>query len=130
MEDYIRLGRTARETFEILKRELDEAGFIVNDSPQYDKYLDYDKTQVFIDAHGLSEDPYPGRIGSLGPAWQRDWVLQPIHHFTTEYFVYMGLPHAKHEVKYLNLWFHDGAYVTERGVEYLYPPQKDIYLIR
>ena len=130
MEDNIKVGRTARETFEILKRKCAEVGIIVNNRQQYYKDLDPEKPQVGIDAHGLQEDPYPARIGPFGPDWMRDWTISPVHHFTTEYFVYMALPSSKHQVKYLNLWFHDPAYVTEDGVGYIYPPQKEPYYIQ
>jgi hypothetical protein len=130
IENNVKVGRNAGETYALLKQKLAEVGIIANDRQQYYKDLDPEKTQVGIDCHGLEEDPYPARIGPFGPDWMRDWIIPPIHHFTTEYFVYMALPSAKHEVKYLNLWFHDGAVVTERGVEYLYPPQKEIYLIK
>ncbi len=130
MEDNIKVGRTAGETYEILNQKLAETGIISNDRQQYYKDLDPEKTQVGIDAHCLQEDPYPARIGPFGPDWMRDWTIPPVHHFTTEYFVYMALPSSKHQVKYLNLWFHDPAYVTEYGVEYIYPPQKEPYYIQ
>jgi len=44
--------------------------------------------------------------------------------------MYMPLPHAKHKVKYLNLWFHDDVYVIKSGVEYFSVPQKELYLIK
>ncbi len=130
MEDNIKVGRTARETYEILKKELADVGIIANVRQLYFKDLDPEKTQVAIDAHGLQEDPYPARIGPLGPAWMRDWTISPVHHFTTEFFVYMALASLKHQEKYLNLWFHDPAYVTEDGVGYIYPPQKEPYYIQ
>ncbi|GAF96396.1 unnamed protein product, partial [marine sediment metagenome] len=130
LEDNIKVGRTAGETYEILKQKLAKVGIIANDRQLYYKDLDPEKTQVGLDCHGLEEDPYPARIGPFGPDWMRDWTIPPVHHFTTEYFVYMALPSAKHEVKYLNLWFHNPAYVTERGVEYISPPQKETYFIQ
>jgi hypothetical protein len=130
IEDNVKVGRSGGETYDIVNQKLEEAGFITSNRHQYYKDLDPEKTQVSIDCHGLEEDPYPARIGPFGPDWMRDGIIQPLHHFTTEYFVYMPLPHLRHEVIYKNLWFHDGAYVTEDGVEYLYPAQKEIILIK
>jgi len=36
----------------------------------------------------------------------------------------------KDEDQYLFWWDHEQAIATERGVEYLSPPQKELYLIR
>ena len=36
---------------------------------------------------------------------------------------------VKFELKYLNLWFLDGALLDECGVEYLSPPPLEVYLI-
>jgi hypothetical protein len=34
------------------------------------------------------------------------------------------------EGKYLSIQLHDGTIVTERGVEYFYPPPREIRLIK
>ena len=129
LEDNIKVGRTARETFEILKRKLDEAGFIVNRKQKFFKDLDPEKTQVSLDLHGLGKGSYPPRIGSLGPDYQHDMTLRLYHHFAMETFIYMPLPATEDKEDHLNLWFHDGAIVTEQGVKYLSPPPKEIHLI-
>jgi len=41
----------------------------------------------------------------------------------------MPLPATEDKEDHLNLWFHDGAIVTEQGVKYLSPPPKEIHLI-
>lgn len=130
IEENTKVGRTAGETYRILKRKLAEVGIIANDRQQYYKDLDPEKTQVGVDNHGLEEDPYPARIGPFGQDWMRDWTIPPIHHFVVEYFVYMALPSSKHEVKYLTLWFHDGAYVDEGGMKYFVPPPTELRIIR
>ena len=131
LEDNIKVGRTGRETFEIIKRKLDEEGFIVNVRQQYYKHLDPEKTQVSIDLHGMGKGSYAPRIGTVGPDWQHDMKIPLYHTFVVEFFMYMPLPSSGNdEVKYLALPHpHDGAYVTERGVEYFSPPPKEIRLI-
>ncbi len=130
LEDNIKVGRTAGETYEILKQKLAEAGIIANDRQLYYKDLDPKKTQVAIDNHALGKGVLAPRIGPFGPDWMRDLTIPPNHHFVMEYFTYTALPHTKMQSKYINLWLHDGAIVTESGVEYLSPPPTELHLIR
>jgi len=78
--------------------------------------------------HAAGGGIYAPRIGPLGPDWQRAMKLPPNHHFYFEYWVYVPMPEWG-EGKYLSLQFHDGAIVTEHGVEYYYPPPIKIHLI-
>ncbi len=128
IEDTVKVGQTAAEAFEIIKQELDDVGIIVNDSQQY-RDLDPAQTQVAIDLHGLGKGSYPPRIGSLGPDWQHEMTIQLYHHFTMEMFMYLPLASTEDGTDHLTLWFHDGAHVTENGVEYLTPPPSEIHLI-
>jgi len=130
LDENIKVGRTAAETFEIIKRKLDEVGIIVNRAQRFDKDLDPEKTQVSIDLHGLGKGSYPPRIGSLGPDYQHEMTLQMYHHFAVEFFMYMPLTSTKDKEDYLRLWFHDGAHATENGVRYLTPPPSEIHLIK
>ena len=130
LEDNVKVGRTAAETFEIIKRKLDEAGIIVNRSARFDKDLDPERTQVFLDLHGLGKGSYPPRISSYGPDYQHDMTIQLYHHFAMETFIYMPLPSTENKEDHLRLWFHDGAHATENGIEYLTPPPSEIHLIR
>ena len=127
LEDNIKVGPTAGETYELIKRKLDEAGFIHVDRQRIDNDLDPEKTQVSIDLHAGSGINAP-RIGPLGPDWQREVKIPLYHHFFFEYFVFIPMPEWG-EGKYLNVAFHDGVVVTERGIEYFYPPPTQIRLI-
>ncbi len=129
LEDNIKVGRTAGETFEILKRKIEEAGFIYVNRQIYNKELDPEKTQVPLDLHAAGAGIYAPRIGPLGPDWQRDMILPLNHHFYFEYWVYVPMPEWG-EGKYLSIQLHDGAIVTERGVEYFYPPPQEIRIIK
>ncbi len=146
----IKAGRTSREIMKDYKRKFEEAGIIVvdpqlhmvqpkNDFPVYSAAYDPDKTLLTIDLHGKGKgareskhDIYMGsRMSSYGPDWTHDVLLSLNHHFVLEYFFYMPSPTSnKNEDQYLLFWNHEQAIATERGVEYLSPPQKKLYLIK
>ena len=146
----IKSGLTSREIIQNYKKKLAEVDVIViepqlhmvqpkNNFPVYSKGHDQNKTLISIDCHGKGKgsrkwkhDIYLGpRIGSYGPEWTYDVTLAPNHHFVLEYFFYMPAPTAnENEDQYLLFWNHEQAITTENGVEYLSPPQDDLYLIR
>ena len=128
LEDNIKVGRTAGATLEILKRKIEDAGFIYVNRQIFNKDLDPGKTQVPLDLHAAGKGNYAPRIAPLGPDWQRDLILPPNHHFYFEYWVYVPMPEWG-EGRYLSLQFHDGAMVTERGVEYFAPPPTELHII-
>lgn len=129
LEDNIKVGRTAGETFEILKKKIEEAGYIYVNRQIFEKDRDPAKTQVPLDMHAAGAGIYAPRIGPLGPHWQRDMKLPPDHHFYFEYWVYVPMPEWG-DGRYLSIQLHDGAIVSERGVEYFAPPPREIRLIR
>ena len=146
----IKAGLTAREIIHIYKRKFDEEGIIVrepqlhlvqpkNNFPVYATGFDPTKTHLSIDAHGMGrgararkyQEMSSPRIGSYGPEWAYDIPLPPNHHFVLEYFFYMPSPtDNEREDQYLLFWGHEQAIATESGVEYLSPPQKELYLIK
>ena len=128
LEENIKVGRTAGETFEILKQKVEEAGYIYVNRQIFETDQDPKKTQVPLDMHAAA-GIYAPRIGPLGPDWQREMKLPLNHHFYFEYWVYVPMPEWG-EGKYLSIQLHDGAIVTERGVEYFYPPPQEIRLIK
>ena len=56
-------------------------------------------------------------------------TIPVLHTFTFEYMIHMPVP-AWGEGKHIYIAFHDGAVVTEDGVEFPYPPDPGIRLIR
>ncbi len=146
----IKAGLTPREIMQSYKRKFDDAGIIVvdpqlhmfqpkNNFPIYSIGFDPEKTLLSIDLHGKGKgarenkhDIYLGpRMGSYGPDWTYDVPLSPNHHFVLEYFFYLPSPTSnEREDQYLLFWNHEQAIATESGVEYLSPPQKELYLIR
>lgn len=130
LRDNIRIGPTAGETLELLSEKLEEAGYLYIDSDQYDPSLDPTKTQVHLDLHAQGRrDMDAPRISPLGDDWQRDMRLPLFHSFTLEYMVHMPVPEWG-PGKHLYIAFHDGAIVTPRGIEFPYPPDQGMRIIR
>ena len=145
----IQVGLTAREIRKNYLPKFEEAGIIVrnehlhlfaqkNDFPSYIVGFEPGKTHLLVDCHGMAkgarkrkyENYFGPRIGYHGSEWQWDIPLPPNHHFGREYFVYMPAPTEEEEDRYLFWWDHEQALVTENGVEYLAPPQEELYLIK
>ena len=148
LTETVKAGLTPREIIQTYKRKFADAGIIVRDPqlhmvqqknnfPVYSAGFDPEKTQLTIDLHGMGKgtrqkkfDIYIGpRIGSYGPDWTHDIPLSPNHHFVLEYFAYIPSPSVEGEDQYLLFWGHEQAIATERGVEYLSPPQTELYII-
>ncbi len=126
----IKVGPTAGETLEILINKLQDEGFIYIDEDHYDNGLDPTKTQVHIDLHAQGRRAMDApRISPLGPDWERNMVIPVFHTFTFEYMIHMPVPEWG-EGKHLYIAFHDGAVVTKRGVEFPYPPDQGIRILR
>jgi len=145
----IQAGLTPHEIIQNYKRKFEEAGIIVRDNqmhmirpknnwPVYSAGYELGKTHLSLDCHGMKkgallrkrENYFGPRIGSLGPDWSKHIPLPPNHHFVLEYFFYMPSPTPdKQEDQYLLWWNHEQALATSGGVEYLSPPQKELYLI-
>ena len=132
----VKVGLTGRETLEILIRKLEEAGYVYIDRQKYDRNLDPEKTQVHIDFHTLfgrmpqvEDYNMPRIVGPKGPDCVRNLKIPLFHTFTFEYMVHMPVPEWGRG-KHLYICLHDGVMVTGRGVEFPYPPLKEIRVIR
>ncbi|MFQ6003789.1 MAG: hypothetical protein ACE5KJ_08585 [Candidatus Zixiibacteriota bacterium] len=127
----IKAGLTGGEILETLIQKIEEAGYVYIDKDIYDRNADPLKTQVHIDFHSLgrliSQEDAP-RISPLGPDWCRNLKIPLYHTFTLEYMIHMPVPEWG-KGKHLYICVHDGAMVTERGVEFPYPPLKNIRVI-
>ena len=126
----IKVGRTAGETLDILIKAVEDAGYYYNPIDWFDRSADPNKTQIHFDLHaqGIRTMDAP-RISPLGGDWQREMTLPLFHTFTFEYMVHMPVPKWG-KGKHLYIAFHDGAVITERGVEWPYPPDQGIRIIR
>ena len=149
LAETIKVGLTPREIVKNYMVKFEAEGIIIrdvqlhlfktrNDFTSYSEGFDPEKTHLNIDCHGMGkgaherkfENYFGPRIGSNGPEWMWDIPLPPHHHFVLEYFIYMPMPSEEHEDQYLFWWNHEQALVTENGVEYLSPPQRELYLIK
>jgi len=124
----IKVGPTAGETLELIIRKLEEAGFVYIERDKYDINLDPKKTQVHLDMHAEGKGVLAPRISHMGPKWHWDIKIPYLHTFAVEYMVHMPVPEWGRG-KHIYICIHDGAVVTERGMEYAYPPVSGIRII-
>lgn len=148
LAENIRVGRTPREIVDSYTVQFAEEDIILrdvqlhlfeprNDFSAYTTGFEAGKTHLNIDCHAMGkgarerkfENYFGPRIGSNGPEWMWDIPLPPHHHLVLEYFIYMPWPSDEHEDQYLFWWNHEQALATENGVEYLSPPQDELFLI-
>jgi hypothetical protein len=129
LQKNIKAGPTAGETLELLIRKLEEAGFVYIDRDRYDRNADPEKTQVHLDLHAMGKGVLAPRISPLGPRWHWDIKIPLYHTFTFEYMVHAPVPKWGRG-KHLYACLHDGVMVTERGIEFPYPPAQGIHIIR
>ncbi|MGI9261674.1 MAG: M24 family metallopeptidase [Woeseiaceae bacterium] len=128
LKQNIKAGKTAAETYELLNNKINEAGFSVMatfNSPTDDP----DKIDVIIGCHSV------GNLGhGIGPsiAWfnpeRMTYMIHPGNLFSIELFAYTAIP--EWGGKKLRIPLEDNAVVTERGVEWLYPVNQKVLLIR
>ena len=149
LAETIKAGLTPREIKKNYMKKFKKAGIIVrenqmhmmrpkNNFPSYTEGYEPGKTHLSIDCHGMMkgarnepDENYLGpRISSLGPTWAWDIPLPMNHHFVLEYFFYMPSPGKDGEDQYLLWWDHEQSLATDKGVQYLSQPQKELYLIK
>jgi Xaa-Pro aminopeptidase len=123
----IKPGLTAAETLDVLNQKIEEAGFHVME--EFNVTSDTDKTEVMIGCHSVGNTGH-----GIGPsiAWfnptRLTFEIKPTNMFVIELFAYTAAPEfggAK-----VRIPLEDDAIVTDRGVEWLYPINERILLIR
>jgi Xaa-Pro aminopeptidase len=124
----IKAGRTAGETHDLLNALIDEAGFTVMETFN-EPTDDPEDIDVIIGCHSV------GNLGhGIGPsiAWfnpeRMTYMIQPTNLFSIELFAYTAVP--EWGGKKLRIPLEDDAIVTSRGVEWLYPVNQEVLLIR
>jgi Xaa-Pro aminopeptidase len=124
----IKAGRTAGQTYELLNRLINEAGFTVMETFNQPTD-DPDNIDVIIGCHSV------GNLGhGIGPsiAWfnpeRMKYMIEPTNLFSIELFAYTAIP--EWGGKKLRVPLEDDAIVTSRGVEWLYPVNQKVLLIR
>jgi Xaa-Pro aminopeptidase len=128
LKNNIKAGRTAGETYDLLVDRINSAGFTFMETfnqPTDDPAL----IDVIIGCHSV------GNLGhGIGPsiAWfnpeRMTYMIHPTNLFSIELFAYTAIP--EWGGKKLRIPLEDDAIVTERGVEWLYPVNQKVLLIR
>ncbi len=148
LAENIKVGLTPREIVDNYTAIFEEQRIVLrddqlhlftprNDFAAYTDGFDPDRTHLNIDCHAMGkgarerkfENYFGPRIGSNGPEWMWDIPIPPNHHLVLEYFIYMPLPSGEYEDQYLFWWNHEQVLATESGIEYLSPPQEELYVI-
>ena len=129
LEKNIKAGMTAREALELCIVKLEEAGFYYNPRDEFDMNADPEKTQVHLDLHAMGKGVIAPRISPMGPRWHADLKMPVNHAFAFEYMIHMPVPEWGRG-KHLYIAFHDGVMLTEKGVEYPYPADQEIRVIK
>lgn len=123
----IKPGGTAADMLEALSDEINRAGFTM--MAEFNRPTDTPGTEVIIGCHSV------GNLGhGIGPsiAWfnptRLQYEIKPSNLFSIELFAYTAAEEWGGEKVRIPL--EDDAVVTERGVEWLYPVNQRILLIK
>jgi len=123
----IKVGRTAQQTLDLLVKKVEEAGFEY--MKEFNRPSGSAKTEVIIGCHSV------GNLGhDIGPsiAWfnplRLTFEIKPTNLFSIELFAYTAAP--EWGGKKVRIPLEDDAIVTERGVEWLYPANERIRIIK
>jgi Xaa-Pro aminopeptidase len=123
----IKPGRTAADMLEMLNDEITAAGFTM--MAEFNRPTDTPATEVIIGCHSV------GNLGhGVGPsiAWfnpaRLQFEIKPTNLFSIELFAYTAADEWGGSKVRIPL--EDDAIVTERGVEWLYPVNERILLIK
>jgi Xaa-Pro aminopeptidase len=127
IREHIGPGRTGAETLEFLYKKVEAAGFVRQEIE--DNVTDTRITEVNIGCHSV------GNLGHcVGPSiwidhpWRLQFTLEPSQLFSFELFTYPTV--AEWGGKKLRIGIEDDALLTEVGVEWLYPVNDGIILIK
>jgi Xaa-Pro aminopeptidase len=122
----IKPGPTAAAMLEHLNDQIEKAGFTLI---EFNRPTDADTTDVIIGCHSV------GDLGhGIGPsiAWfnpeRLQYSIRPTNLFSIELFAYTKAP--EFGGKKVRIPLEDDAIVTERGIEWLYPVNRGILLVK
>jgi len=127
IKNTIKAGVTAQKAEDAIYAALTEAGF--NKMKGFNQYTDLDKTDVIIGCHSV------GNWGhGIGPSIaffnpvRLGYELKPSNLLSIELFAYTKVP--EWGGKKLRIPLEDDAVVAERGIEWLYPVNPGILVIK
>lgn len=123
----IRSGIAAAQAEEEVYAALEEAGFRQIDFNQ--PTSDESTTDVVIGCHSVGNSGHGigPSIAFFNPV-RREYLLQPTNLLSIELFAYTAIP--EWGGKKLRVPLEDDAVLTERGIEWLYPANRRLLLIR
>lgn len=123
----IKPGVTARAAEDAIYTAITQAGF--NKMEAFNKYTELDKTDVIIGCHSV------GNWGhGIGPSIaffnpvRLEYELKPTNLISIELFAYTKVP--EWGGKKLRIPLEDDAVITERGIEWLYPVNPRVLVIK
>jgi Xaa-Pro aminopeptidase len=120
-------GRTGAETVEAVNRKLEESGFAV--MKEFNKPTATDKTEVITGCHSVGSWGHGiGPSAAFFQPGQMKYKIVPTTFLAIEFFAYTAAP--EWGGKKVRIPLEDDAVVTERGVEWLYPVNEKILLIK
>ena len=132
------VGLTAGETLNAVVKALEKAGYVYTpfeDTPRdreiVNSLKDNPKSGISVDFHtvgntGNSEVSVGAAFAPFRP-YRSHFKIQPNHLFSFEYIVHTWVPEWNER---LSINFEDNHIVTNNGVEWLYPPNEKIILVK
>ncbi|OEK00255.1 peptidase M24 [Roseivirga sp. 4D4] len=123
----IKPGVTAKEAEEEVYKRLTAAGF--NRMKGFNQYTDLDKTDVIIGCHSVGN--WGHGIGPSIAYWNPvriNYELKPSNLISIEFFAYTKVP--EWGGKKLRVPIEDDAVITSRGIEWLYPINPRMLVIK
>jgi Xaa-Pro aminopeptidase len=123
----IRPGRTGAETVAAINAAVEAAGYSV--MKEFNKPTATEKTDVISGCHSVGDWGHGiGPSAAFFQTAQLDFRIYPTTLLAVEFFAYTAAP--EWGGKKVRIPLEDDAVVTERGVEWLYPVNDRILLIR
>jgi len=140
MRPHMRVGMTARESLDAMVKAMEDAGYIYtpsNDNGSED-YMNVQKVLANTDKSGFTIDNHAqgnnnGGLEAVGPSMapfrsDRDhMVIRENNIFAFEYLVYTNLPERPGFPLSLNI--SNVQIISNKGVEWIQPPNEGIFLI-
>lgn len=122
----IKPGITAKQNEENVYKALQDAGFT---RIEFNKPGADDKTDVIIGCHSVGDWGHGSgpSIAFFNPV-QLTYIVRPSNLFSIELFAYTAMP--EWGGKKLRIPLEDDAVVTERGVEWVYPVNRRVLLVK
>ncbi len=137
MRDHMKMGMTAKESLDAMVVAMEAAGYIYTPFRDIgtEDYAMIQRALADTDKPGFSTDNHAfGNYGDLGPSMAafrsntHHLRIQENHIFAFEYMVHMNIDERPGYPLAFNI--SNPQLITSRGVEFIQPPNEEIFLIR